>query len=49
MTASRELALKVLRHSEWLQGEPPALIEALLTHGRLLHLNSGELGTDRGG
>src|SRR5580704_6376015 len=42
MTASRELALKVLRESEWLQGEPPALIEALLTHGRLLQLNAGE-------
>ncbi len=41
MTAGREMALKVLRQSEWLKGEPPALIEALLFHGRLLHLNSG--------
>jgi CRP-like cAMP-binding protein len=42
MTHTREAALKVLRESEWLRGEPPPLVEALLTHGRLLHLNGGE-------
>jgi len=42
MTVTRETALKVLRESEWLGGEPAALIEALLNHGRLLHLNGGE-------
>ena len=42
MTASRETALAVLSGCEWLRGEPPALAEALVTHGRLLHLNSGE-------
>jgi len=38
----REAALKVLRDCEWLRGEPPALIDALLSHGRLLHLSAGE-------
>lgn len=41
MTGTRETALKVLRESEWLRGEPAALAEALLSHGRLLQLNSG--------
>lgn len=41
MTANRETALRVLRESEWLRGEPASLIEALLSHGRLLHLNAG--------
>jgi len=42
MTATREAALKVLRECDWLRGEPVALIEALLSHGRLLQLNAGE-------
>jgi len=42
MMAMREAALKVLRDCEWLRGEPPALIDALLSHGRLLHLSAGE-------
>jgi CRP-like cAMP-binding protein len=42
MGTARHGALRVLRESEWLRGEPVSLIEALLTHGRLLHLNSGE-------
>ena len=42
MTMPREAALKVLRGCEWLRGEPAALVEDLMTHGRLLHLNSGE-------
>jgi CRP-like cAMP-binding protein len=42
MTASREAALTVLRGCDWLRGEPPTLAAALLTHGRLLQLNSGE-------
>src|SRR4029077_11670580 len=42
MMAIREAASKVLRDCEWLRGEPPALIDALLSHGRLLHLSAGE-------
>jgi CRP/FNR family transcriptional regulator, cyclic AMP receptor protein len=42
MTATREATLKVLRECEWLRGEPRALIDALLAHGRLLHLSAGE-------
>lgn len=42
MTMPREAALKVLRGCEWLRGEPTALVEDLMMHGRLLHLNSGE-------
>jgi CRP-like cAMP-binding protein len=42
MGTARDVALRVLHESEWLRGEPVALIEALLTHGRLLHLNGGE-------
>ncbi len=42
MMAMREAAFKVLRDCEWLRGEPPALIDALLSHGRLLHLSAGE-------
>lgn len=42
MTASREAALTVLRSCDWLRGEPPALAAALVRHGRLLQLNSGE-------
>ena len=42
MTPPRETALRVLRSCEWLEREPAALAEALLTHGRLLHLNAGE-------
>jgi CRP-like cAMP-binding protein len=42
MTASREAALTVLRGCDWLRGEPPALAAALVAHGRLLQLNSGE-------
>jgi CRP/FNR family cyclic AMP-dependent transcriptional regulator len=42
MTATREAALRVLRDCEWLRGEPQALIDALLAHGRLLHLRAGE-------
>lgn len=42
MTATREAALSVLGSSDWLRGEPAALAQALVTHGRLLHLNSGE-------
>ena len=42
MTMPREAALQVLRGCEWLRGEPAALIEDLMTHGRLLHLNGGE-------
>lgn len=42
MTATRAAALKVLRDCEWLRGEPHALIDALLAHGRLLHLSAGE-------
>ena len=42
MTPARDAALKVLRESEWLVHEPAALAEELLTHGRLLHLNTGE-------
>lgn len=39
---SREAAARVLRESEWLEHEPAALAQALATHGRLLHLNTGE-------
>ena len=39
---SREAALRVLQGADWLEHEPPALAEALLAHGRLLHLNAGE-------
>jgi len=42
MVAMREAAFKVLRDCEWLRGEPPTLIDALLSHGRLLHLSAGE-------
>lgn len=42
MTSTREAALKVLGSCDWLRGEPAALAQALVTHGRLLHLNSGE-------
>lgn len=42
MSTSRDTALKVLREAEWLEREPAALAEALLAHGRLLHLNAGE-------
>jgi CRP-like cAMP-binding protein len=42
MTASREAARTVLRGCDWLRGEPPALAAALVAHGRLLQLNSGE-------
>ena len=41
MTSIRDSALKVLRKSEWLRGEPAALAEALVGQGRLLHLNTG--------
>ncbi len=41
MNTRGEAALKVLRSSEWLRGEPPALAEALIACGRLLHLNAG--------
>lgn len=40
--SSREAAARVLRESEWLEHEPAALAQALATHGRLLHLNTGE-------
>jgi CRP-like cAMP-binding protein len=40
--SSREAAARVLRESEWLEHEPVALAQALATHGRLLHLNTGE-------
>jgi CRP/FNR family transcriptional regulator, cyclic AMP receptor protein len=42
MANGRQAALQVLRNSDWLRHEPSALIESLLTHGRLLHLNAGE-------
>jgi len=42
MSSSREAALEVLSRTEWLRSEPAALIEDLLAHGRLLHLNAGE-------
>jgi CRP/FNR family cyclic AMP-dependent transcriptional regulator len=42
MASSRESALRVLRSAAWLADEPAALIEALLGHGRLLHLSTGE-------
>jgi CRP/FNR family transcriptional regulator, cyclic AMP receptor protein len=42
MIARSEAALEVLRHCEWLRGEPTALPEALVANGRLLHLNTGE-------
>ena len=42
MTAARQQALRVLGGCEWLQGEPAALQEALIAHGRLLSLNAGE-------
>ena len=42
MTTSREAALKVLKGCEWLRDEPPALTQALVGCGRLLHLNAGE-------
>jgi CRP/FNR family transcriptional regulator, cyclic AMP receptor protein len=42
MMATREAASRVLRECEWLRGEPQALIDALLAHGRLLHLGAGE-------
>ncbi len=42
MNGSRDAALQVLRAAEWLEREPAALAEALLTHGRLLQLNTGE-------
>ncbi len=42
MRATREAALKVLRECEWLRGESHALIDALLAHGRFLHLSAGE-------
>jgi CRP/FNR family cyclic AMP-dependent transcriptional regulator len=42
MNNPRETALCVLRESEWLGHEPAALAEALLAHGRLLHMNAGE-------
>jgi CRP/FNR family transcriptional regulator, cyclic AMP receptor protein len=42
MNTPRDTALRVLRESEWLVHEPPALAEALLAQGRLLQLNSGE-------
>jgi len=35
-------ALEVLKACEWLRGEPPALAEALVASGRLLHLSAGE-------
>jgi CRP/FNR family transcriptional regulator, cyclic AMP receptor protein len=40
--SSREVAARVLRESEWLAHEPTALARALASHGRLLHLNTGE-------
>jgi CRP/FNR family transcriptional regulator, cyclic AMP receptor protein len=42
MSTPKDMALRVLRACEWLQHEPPAIAEALLAHGRLLHLNGGE-------
>jgi len=42
MIARGEAALKVLKGCEWLRGEPAALVEALLSSGRLLHLSAGE-------
>jgi CRP/FNR family cyclic AMP-dependent transcriptional regulator len=42
VNATRDTALSVLRRCDWLQGEAPALAEALLAHGRLLQLNLGE-------
>jgi CRP/FNR family cyclic AMP-dependent transcriptional regulator len=42
MTLAREVALSVLREADWLRGEPVALAEALLAHGRLLQLHPGE-------
>jgi CRP/FNR family transcriptional regulator, cyclic AMP receptor protein len=42
MTMRAEAGLQVLRGCEWLRGEPPALAEALVVRGRLLHLKAGE-------
>jgi CRP/FNR family transcriptional regulator, cyclic AMP receptor protein len=42
MSTPRDTALAVLRSSEWLEHEPAALADALLAHGRLLHLKAGE-------
>ena len=42
MTMRAETALRVLKGCEWLRGEPPALAQALVSCGRLLHLNAGE-------
>jgi CRP/FNR family transcriptional regulator, cyclic AMP receptor protein len=42
MSTAKDTALQVLRTCEWLEHEPPAIAEALLAHGRLLHLNAGE-------
>jgi len=42
MNTRGEAALKVLKGSEWLRDEPPALAQALVSCGRLLQLNAGE-------
>ena len=42
MITRGEAALKVLKGCEWLRGEPAALAGALVSCGRLLHLNAGE-------
>jgi CRP/FNR family transcriptional regulator, cyclic AMP receptor protein len=42
MKPERGAARAVLARAEWLRGEPPPLVDALLAHGRLLELNPGE-------
>ncbi|CAN5877229.1 Crp/Fnr family transcriptional regulator [soil metagenome] len=37
----RERAAELLTRSVWLQGHGPELVEAFLTHGRIVHLPSG--------
>lgn len=52
-TDVKNLALKVLRETEWLKGYSPELAESLVAEGRLAHLNIGEWaqaeGDDRNG
>lgn len=49
----QDLALKVLRETEWLQGYSEQLIESLVSEGRLVHLDTGQwaqaVGDDRSG
>lgn len=52
-TSEQNLALSVLRETEWLKGYGSKLAESLVAEGRLVHLDIGEWaqaeGDDRGG